>query len=125
MYCRYAHQDKRDDEKLGLKSTALYFGDEYTKPILYGFSALTFTNWMVAGYNAAGLGQLVLDDTTTAIVAAPLLFGLGCGLAGSHLMWQVYTADLENANNLAHRFRSNNLVGGLVFGTIVAGNLAL
>jgi hypothetical protein len=67
----------------------------------------------------------VLDDTTTAIVAAPLLFGFGCGLAGSHLMWQMYTADLENASNLAHRFRSNNLVGGLVFGTIVAGNLAI
>ena len=34
----YAHQDKRDDEKLGLKSTAILFG-ERTKPILTCFAA--------------------------------------------------------------------------------------
>jgi 4-hydroxybenzoate polyprenyltransferase len=36
----YAHQDKQFDKKLGLRSTALLFGEQ-TKPILLGFSALT------------------------------------------------------------------------------------
>ena len=30
----YAHQDKKDDEKLGLKSTALTFGED--KKVMYG-----------------------------------------------------------------------------------------
>jgi len=33
----YAHQDKKDDVKLGLKSTALTFGEDGTKPILTAF----------------------------------------------------------------------------------------
>jgi 4-hydroxybenzoate polyprenyltransferase len=104
----YAHQDKVDDSKLGLKSTALYFG-ENTKPILHGFSALAAVNWMVAGC-ALGL-------------TSPLYYG-GCAAAYSHLAWQVHTADLDDPSNLAERFKSNNRVGAIVFATCVVGNLA-
>ena len=103
----YAHQDKVDDSKLGLKSTALHFADN-TKPILHGFSALAAVNWMAAGY-ALGL-------------TSPLYYG-GCAAAYSHLAWQVHTADLDDPSNLAERFKSNNQVGALVFATCVAGNL--
>lgn len=44
----YAHQDKKDDEKLGMKSTALYFGDR-TKPWLKKFYLITIMLWLYAG----------------------------------------------------------------------------
>ncbi|MDD9331373.1 MAG: 4-hydroxybenzoate octaprenyltransferase [Wolbachia sp.] len=44
----YAHQDKKDDEKIGMKSTALYFGDR-TKSWLKRFYLITFMMWLYAG----------------------------------------------------------------------------
>jgi len=108
----YAHQDKSDDKKLGLKSTALTFGEEGTKPILTGLTALTWGSWMLAGYNN-GYGE-ILDA---------LYYYVGVSTAASHLLWQIYTADLNNTKNLAERFRSNNMVGWIVFGSCVAGNM--
>eukprot|EP00590_Aulacoseira_subarctica_P008624 CAMPEP_0172424978 /NCGR_PEP_ID=MMETSP1064-20121228/29221_1 /TAXON_ID=202472 /ORGANISM="Aulacoseira subarctica , Strain CCAP 1002/5" /LENGTH=271 /DNA_ID=CAMNT_0013167479 /DNA_START=362 /DNA_END=1177 /DNA_ORIENTATION=+ len=103
----YAHQDKKDDAKLGLKSTALYFGD-YTKPILHGFAAMSLFGWSLAGYYA-GIG-------------IPIYYA-GCTLAWSHLTWQIVTADLNDSSNLAKRFKSNQYVGGIVFASIVAGTI--
>jgi 4-hydroxybenzoate polyprenyltransferase len=110
----YAHQDKTDDAKLGLKSTALTFGEEGTKPILTALTGVTWGCWMLAGYNV-GFGD-VLD--------VPLYYG-GVSAAAAHLLWQVYTADLDNVENLAYRFRSNNTVGWMVFASCVGGNLMM
>mmetsp|Transcript_7702 Transcript_7702/g.11003 ORF Transcript_7702/g.11003 Transcript_7702/m.11003 type:complete len:493 (-) Transcript_7702:165-1643(-) len=107
----YAHQDKKDDAKLGLKSTALHFGEEYTKPVLYGFSALSYVGW-----NMAGLSAMEGDSIHP-------LFLLGTTTAWSHLLWQIRTADLNDSDNLATRFKSNNTVGAIVFGSIVVGNM--
>lgn len=96
---RYAHQDKKDDKKLGLKSTALYFGDTYTKPILQSFAAIAACSWMYSGASY-----------------------IGCTIAWSHLVWQIHTADLHNPDNLAQRFRSNNAVGGIMFVSCLVGN---
>lgn len=104
----YAHQDKEDDAALGLKSTALYFGTN-TKPILLGFSSLATFSWMLAGYNVG--------------FQEPYYF-IGCGAAGAHLCWQVTSADLQDAKNLAQRFKSNNTVGALIFASCVAGNIS-
>jgi 4-hydroxybenzoate polyprenyltransferase len=101
----YAHQDKKDDARLGLHSTALTFGEEGTKPILRGFSAL-----MVGGLTLAGI---------QADLAWP--FFAGTGMTAAHLLWQIRTADLNDSANLAARFEANKWVGGLVFGSIVAG----
>jgi len=103
----YAHQDKQDDSKLGLKSTALYFA-ENTKPILVGFSALATGSWIAAGYNVGYMEPY---------------YYLGCGAAGAHLLWQVTTADLENPKNLAERFKSNTTVGAIMFASCIAGNI--
>jgi 4-hydroxybenzoate polyprenyltransferase len=103
----YAHQDKQDDVKLGLKSTALYFADN-TKPILVGFSALATGSWIAAGYNVGYMEPY---------------YYLGCGAAGAHLLWQVGTADLENPKNLAERFKSNATVGAIMFASCIAGNI--
>jgi 4-hydroxybenzoate polyprenyltransferase len=81
----YAHQDKKDDARLGLHSTALTFGEEGTKPILRGFSAL-----MVGGLTLAGI---------QADLAWP--FFAGTGMTAAHLLWQIRTADLNDSANLA------------------------
>ena len=101
----YAHQDKKDDKKLGLKSTALTFGDHYTKPVLYS----------CVGLFSAGLGMSGLNAHLS------LPFFASVGASTGHLMWQVYTADLGDPENLAVRFRSNQVVGSLITAGIIAG----
>jgi 4-hydroxybenzoate polyprenyltransferase len=91
-----------DDAKLGLKSTALFFGDS-TKPILHGFAACAGMAWLAACHDLSPISYI------------------GLGSAYAHLVWQIQTADLGSPKNLALRFRSNQTVGGLVFISIVAG----
>ena len=116
----YAHQDKRDDEKLGLKSTALTFGrDELQhKRILHGLAALTYLQWLL-------IGVLCSHDvaTTTDLSMSLIPYTAGISAAYGHLIWQIHTADLDNPSNLAHRFRSNAHVGALIFASILAGKL--
>lgn len=99
----YAHQDKEDDEVLGLKSTALRFGDD-TKPWLVAFYGGAAILWAGAGY-FAGAGLIA----ATALVAA-----------GAHFVWQVRTLDISDAQNCLMRFRSNCTVGWLLVAGLVA-----
>jgi len=105
----YAHQDKDDDRRLGLRSTALTFGELNTKPILTGFAAAAVAGVGLAGYNA-GLGMTL----------ASLPFYTSVGLFGGHLAWQVHSADLTNSANLAERFKSNG-----TFGPVLLAGIAL
>ncbi|KAK1947492.1 4-hydroxybenzoate polyprenyltransferase [Phytophthora citrophthora] len=102
----YAHQDKKDDIKIGVRSTALLFGDN-TKPVLNFFSAATIAGFGTAGY-MAGLDW-------------PFFLGLTGGAA--HLAWQVNTAKLDDPINLQARFASNKWFGALMFASVVAGNV--
>ena len=101
----YAHQDKKDDRTLGLKSTALTFGPR-TKPILAGFAAATTVGIASAGHAA---------DLSWPFFAAT---ALGAG----HLAWQVHGARLDDPSDLWMRFQSNNFYGAVVLGGIVAGH---
>ena len=78
----YAHQDRDDDALIGLKSTALRFG-RATKAWLSGFYAIA---WL--GITAAGL-----------LSGAEIVFLLGMGAAGAHLLWQVATLDIDDPEN--------------------------
>ncbi|KAF1784433.1 4-hydroxybenzoate octaprenyltransferase [Phytophthora cactorum] len=102
----YAHQDKKDDIKIGVRSTALLFGDK-TKPVLNFFSAAAIAGFGTAGY-MAGLDW-------------PFFVGLTGGAA--HLAWQVNTAKLDDHINLQARFASNKWFGALMFASVVAGNV--
>lgn len=75
--CNHVVQDKRDDSILGLKSTALTFGDTHSKSIMSLF-ALTCT----AGFSYAG----VMAELAT----TPLAVGASAALA--HMLWQVIQA---------------------------------
>jgi 4-hydroxybenzoate polyprenyltransferase len=98
----YAHQDREDDDLLGLKSTALRFG-RATKPwltLLYGIAWLAIT----AAGTMAGAGTAFL---------------LGMIAAGAQLAWQVVTLDIDDAENCLLRFRSNRDFGAIVLGAIL------
>ena len=98
----YAHQDREDDDLIGLKSTALRFGSA-TKPwlaSLYAFAWLAIT--------AAGL----MANTGTAFLICMLA-------AAAQLAWQVATLDIDDAENCLTRFRSNRDFAAIVLGAIL------
>eukprot|EP00536_Pseudo-nitzschia_multiseries_P001282 jgi/Psemu1/234452/estExt_Genewise1.C_160076 len=140
----YAHQDKVDDAKLGLRSTAITFGrigggnesessgggddSRRHKRVLHGLAVTTYACWLLAGYNDLVATTVALAESTEQLDAALFPFGVyAAGITGAyaHLVWQIRTADLSDPHNLAERFRSNAGVGGLVFGSILAGKGAL
>uniref|UniRef100_A0A2K5YCE1 Coenzyme Q2, polyprenyltransferase n=1 Tax=Mandrillus leucophaeus TaxID=9568 RepID=A0A2K5YCE1_MANLE len=102
----YAHQDKRDDVLIGLKSTALRFG-ENTKLWLSGFSVAMLGALSLVGVNS---GQ-----------TAPYYAALGA--VGAHLTHQIYTVDIHRPEDCWNKFISNRTLGLIVFLGIVLGNL--
>lgn len=94
----YAHQDKEDDLMLGLKSTAIKFG-EATGTWLGGLYAGAVVLWAFAG----------------ALAGAHLVFFLALALVALQLAWQVSTLDTADPQNCLRRFRSNRDVGAVIF----------
>lgn len=101
----YAYQDRNDDKKLKLKSTALTLGD---KPQM---SLSGFATAMAGGLTLAGLSSELTYP-----------FYLGVSGVYTHLMWQIWTADIDNPQNLWQRFASNQYTGAVVTAAIVAGH---
>jgi 4-hydroxybenzoate polyprenyltransferase len=98
----YAHQDREDDGLLGVKSTALRFGNA-TKP------------WLTLLYSIAWLAI-----TTAGLLAgAGFAFLIGMAAAAAQLGWQVVTLDTDDAENCLTRFRSNRDFGAIVFAAIL------
>jgi len=102
----YAHQDKEDDQLLGLRSTALKFGDA-TQAWLWLFYGLALAGFFTAGL-AAGAG---------------VVFAAGMSATAAQLVWQIKTLDTDDAENCLKRFRSNRELGALVFVSIAADAL--
>lgn len=102
----YAHQDKADDAKLGLKSTALLMG-EHTSTVLSTVSLASVTAFAISGY--------MLD------MAWPYYVGVAGSAA--HMLWQVRTADYNDRESLTRRFVRNKWVGWIMLAGIVGGQL--
>jgi 4-hydroxybenzoate polyprenyltransferase len=104
----YAHQDKHDDAKLGLHTTALSFGDsdDTQKRTLTALATATWLQWLWVGQQA---------DLAS-------IYSIGATASFAHLLWQIRTADLNDPTNLAARFRSNSTVGALMFASFTAGS---
>ncbi|XP_049884260.1 4-hydroxybenzoate polyprenyltransferase, mitochondrial [Pectinophora gossypiella] len=100
----YAHQDKVDDARVGIKSTALTFG-EHTRPALYAALAASAALLAQAGA-AAGL-------------AAPYYAALATYVA--HAGNQIFTLNTECADDCAKKFKSNSMVGLIIFLGILGG----
>jgi len=101
----YAYQDRRDDLKLGLKSTAIYFGDKPQLPLSL------ISGGMVAGLLLSGY-----------VADLSLPFYAGTMLTGAALQWQIWTCDIQNPANLWLRFNANKYIGGVVLASIVGGH---
>jgi 4-hydroxybenzoate polyprenyltransferase len=99
----YAHQDKIDDRELGLKSTALRFGDN-TPAWIGGFYGAAIVLWLAAGFMAG----------------AHLIFVTSVVLVSLQMSWQVVSLDTSDPRNCLRRFRSNRDVGIALFLGLVA-----
>ncbi len=102
----YAHQDKKDDLKVGVKSTALTFGDR-TKAYLAGFGVAN-----IACLAAAG-----------AMAGCHTPFYFGAAAAGAHMAWQIGAVDLDDADDCMAKFKSNFWYGAVVCAGIVTDRL--
>jgi 4-hydroxybenzoate polyprenyltransferase len=103
----YAHQDKEDDARIGVKSSALALGSR-TRPFLFAFYAGAALLWGLAGA-ASGLG---------------LVFWVALVVAAFHLAWQAARVDTDDAADCLSKFRSNRSVGWLLLAGIIAGHFS-
>ncbi len=93
----YAHQDKEDDELIGVKSTARLLGNDSRKWILR-FYAVAFTLVLAAGF--------------TEHAGWPFAFVMLA--AGAHMLWQVRRLDIASPGNCLALFRANRETGALI-----------
>ncbi len=94
----YAHQDREDDALIGIKSTALLFGDR-TKPMLSLFYALAVVLIGIAGF-LAGAGPV---------------FAIGLLAFAAHLAWQVVRLDIGDPDRCLALFKSDRDAGLILF----------
>jgi 4-hydroxybenzoate polyprenyltransferase len=94
----YAHQDREDDALIGIKSTALLFGDR-TKPMLSLFYALAVMFIGIAGF-LAGAGSV---------------FAIGLLAFAAHLAWQVVRLDIGDPDRCLALFKSDRDAGLILF----------
>ena len=99
----YAHQDKEDDQALGLKSSALRLG-------------ASTQAWLVVFYG----GAVVLWAAASVLAGAHVIVAAGLAVVAVQLAWQVATLDIGDPGNCLQRFRSNCLVGWIFFAALVA-----
>lgn len=95
----YAHQDKADDARIGVKSTALRLG-RHTTPAVAGFYALAIACWFAA------ISSSAIES------AAPYLALLA---AAAHFTWQVRALRTDDPASCRRIFRSNAWPGLLIF----------
>ena len=102
----YAHQDKEDDALIGVRSTALMFG-ERTKIWLVMFYQTAVTAWAIGAlWAGAGFGVLA-----------------GLILVSAHFGWQIARLKINDPVNCLVIFKSNRELGVLMFMAILLGNL--
>ena len=102
----YAYQDREDDALIGVKSTALRFG-ETPAPWLIGFSA--------AAVALAALAAL------TAVASWPAY--LGVAAFGAHLFWQIRILKIDDSAVCLKLFRSNRDAGFLLLAGFILAAL--
>ncbi len=98
----YAHQDKEDDELIGVRSTARLFG-ERTKGWLIGLYGLTLL-FLVLAFAAGGAGVFAY----LGLAAAALLFAR-----------QIWVLDIDDGDQCLKLFKSNHHVGTILFAGLV------
>ncbi|WP_439500688.1 4-hydroxybenzoate octaprenyltransferase [Aminobacter ciceronei] len=101
----YAYVDVADDTRLGLKSTAILFGNN-GKACIALFYALTIASWAVGGW----------------LLGMSMPYAVGMVIVAAHLAWQAWRIDLERPELNYRLFLSNILTGVLLAGAAFAGS---
>jgi len=102
----YAHQDREDDALIGIKSTALLFGDR-TKPMLAVFYGLAVALIALAAW----------------LAGAGLPFWLGVAGFTAHLGRQIVRLDIRDPALCLSLFQSNRDAGLVLFAGLAAAAL--
>lgn len=98
----YAHQDRDDDLLIGIKSTALLFG-ERTPTMLATFYAGAIVLIAAAGFMAGG----------------GIIFTIGIVGFAAHLAWQVSRLDIDDPAHCLTLFKSNRDAGLILFAAML------
>ena len=98
----YAHQDRDDDLLIGIKSTALLFGDR--------------TPTMLATFYA---GAIVLIAAAGFMAGGGIMFTIGIVAFAAHLAWQVARLDIDDPAHCLMLFKSNRDAGLILFGAML------
>jgi len=93
----YAHQDREDDVLIGVKSTAVHFG-EHTKGWLGGFFALA----------------LISIDAALWLAGASFIAHMGVVFAALHAGWQIKRFETNNSALCLRLFKSNRDFGLII-----------
>lgn len=102
----YAHQDKDDDILIGVKSTALKFGDR----TIY---------WLGLFFAAA----LALIDAAIWLAGGTLIAHMGVAAAAMQAAWQMARFDPANSTRCLELFRSNRIFGLIITLALVLDSL--
>lgn len=93
----YAHQDRRDDLIVGVRSTALKLGEK-TPYFLTLFAMLTIGFWALAGWWEN--------------LSWPYYGGLA--VISLHFIWQIGTLDSDDPQDCLAKFKSNQWIGWIL-----------
>jgi 4-hydroxybenzoate polyprenyltransferase len=93
----YAHQDKEDDVLIGVKSTALQFGE-------------STTFWLI-GFFIVSLASV---DMALWLVHATFIAHIGVALAGIHAGWQIARFKTNDSALCLQLFKSNRIFGLII-----------
>ena len=101
----YAQQDKEDDSLIGIKSTALLFGNKAKFALAFFYS-----------------GCVILLATSFLLVGSGYLAFIGLLVGSLHLGWQIINLNIEDSSNCLRLFRSNRDFGWIIFvGLVLEG----
>ncbi len=98
----YAHQDREDDLLIGIKSTALLFGDR-TRPMLALFYA----------------GAVVLIGLAGALAGGGWVFWPGLAAFAAHLTWQTARLRIDDSAHCLMLFKGNRDAGLILFAAML------
>ena len=96
------HQDRDDDLLIGIKSTALLFG-ERTPHMLAAFYAGATVLIAAAGFMAGG----------------GIVFAIGIIAFAAHLAWQVIRIEIDDPSHCLMLFKSNREAGLVLFAAML------
>ena len=104
----YAHQDKKDDTRIGVRSTARHFGTNAKPPIILFY---------VLFYGLAGSAGYLAD-------VSPKLYAM-LAVCGVYTGWLVARWNSEDPASCLAAFKANRWIGLLILAAIVVGDRCL